>query len=156
MIQPVTPRWKQMPRGRMIILSSYNKCGNERVGGTEWLNWQGNGAWQGNGGSLNTSIIIYTVRLKVLYLQNEIYNIYSMDLPTASVVKNLPAKQETGVWFLDWEDPLEKEMATHFSILAWRSPWTEEPGGYSPWVHKEADTTYWLNNSNNIYSKGLM
>ena len=47
--------------------------------------------------SLNTSIIIYTVRLNVLYLQNEIYNIYSMDLPTASVVKNLPAKQETGV-----------------------------------------------------------
>ena len=106
--------------------------------------------------SLNTSIIIYTVRLNVLYLQNEIYNIYSMDLPTASVVKNLPAKQETGVWFLDWEDPLEKEMATHFSILAWRSPWTEEPGGYSPWGHKEADTTYWLNNNNNIYSKGLM
>ena len=37
--------------------------------------------------------------------------------------------QETWVWFLGWEDPLEKEMATHSSILAWRIPWKEEPGG---------------------------
>ena len=37
--------------------------------------------------------------------------------------------QETGVQSLGWEDPLEKEMATHFSVLAWRIPWTEEPGG---------------------------
>ena len=41
---------------------------------------------------------------------------------------------EIQVLFLGWEDPLEKEMATHSSILAWRIPWTEEPGGvYSPW-----------------------
>ena len=40
----------------------------------------------------------------------------------AQLVKNLPAMQETRVWFLAWEDPLEKEMATHFSILAWRIP----------------------------------
>ena len=46
-----------------------------------------------------------------------------------SVVKNLPAMQETWVRFLGWEDPLEKEMATHSSILAWGIPWTEEPGG---------------------------
>ena len=38
-------------------------------------------------------------------------------------------KQETEVQFLGWEDPLEKEMATHSSILAWKIPWTEEPGG---------------------------
>ena len=44
------------------------------------------------------------------------------------LVKNLPL-QETQVRFLVWEDPLEKEMATHSSILAWRNPWTEEPGG---------------------------
>ena len=43
--------------------------------------------------------------------------------------KNLPAMQETWVQSLDWEDPLEEEMATHSSILAWRIPWTEEPGG---------------------------
>ena len=47
----------------------------------------------------------------------------------AQMVKNLPAMQETRVWSLGWEDILEKEMATHSSILAWRIPWTEEPGG---------------------------
>ena len=45
------------------------------------------------------------------------------------MVKNLPAIQETLVHSLDGEDPLEKEMAAHYSILAWRVPWTEEPGG---------------------------
>ena len=45
------------------------------------------------------------------------------------MVENLPAIQETQVQCLRQEDPLEKEMATHFSILAWRIPWTEEPGG---------------------------
>ena len=47
----------------------------------------------------------------------------------AQMVKNLPAMQETQICYLDWEDPLEKEIATHSSILAWRTPWTEEPGG---------------------------
>ena len=46
----------------------------------------------------------------------------------AQMVKNLPAMQETWVRFLDQEDPLEKGMAAHFGILAWRIPWTEEPG----------------------------
>ena len=45
------------------------------------------------------------------------------------MVKNLPAVQETQVQSLGWEDPLEKEMATHSSIPAWRVPWTEESGG---------------------------
>ena len=45
------------------------------------------------------------------------------------MVKNLPAMQETRVRSLGWEDPLEKGMATHSSILVWRIPWTEEPGG---------------------------
>ena len=47
----------------------------------------------------------------------------------AQVVKNLPAMQETWVQSLGQEDPLEKEMAIHFGILAWRIPWTEETGG---------------------------
>ena len=51
----------------------------------------------------------------------------------AQMVKNLPAMQETHVPSLGWEDPLEKGMATHSSILAWRIPWTEEPGGLHPW-----------------------
>ena len=46
----------------------------------------------------------------------------------AQVVKNLPTMQETSVKFLGQEDPLEKEMATHSSILAWRIPWTQQPG----------------------------
>ena len=47
----------------------------------------------------------------------------------AQTVKNLPAMSETGVRSLGREDPREKEMATHSSILAWRIPWAEEPGG---------------------------
>ena len=47
----------------------------------------------------------------------------------AQSVKDLPAVQETWVRSLGWEDPLEKEMATHSSILAWKISWTEEPGG---------------------------
>ena len=54
----------------------------------------------------------------------------------AQRIKHLPAMQETQVRSLGWEDPLEKEMATHPSILAWRIPWTEKPAGYSPWSHK--------------------
>ena len=55
-------------------------------------------------------------------------NIYLFIL-VAQTVKNLPAMQETKVQSLGWEDPLEKGMAIHSSILAWRIPWTEEPGG---------------------------
>ena len=46
--------------------------------------------------------------------------------------------------FLGWEDPLEKEMATHYSTLAWKTPWMRSLVGYSPWGHKESDTTEWL------------
>ena len=48
--------------------------------------------------------------------------------PGGSVVKNSPAMQEMQIRSLGWEDPLEKEMATHSSLLAWEFPWTEEPG----------------------------
>ena len=58
------------------------------------------------------------------------FTINQIGFPGGSVVKNPPAKQETWVLLLlGWEDALEKEMATHSSILAWRIPWTEEPGG---------------------------
>ena len=50
------------------------------------------------------------------------------DSLVAQMVKRLPAVWETQVRSLGWEDPLEKEMATHSSTLAWKSPWTEEPG----------------------------
>ena len=57
----------------------------------------------------------------------------------AQRLKHLPAMWEIWVRSLGGEDPLEKEMATHSSILAWKIPWTEEPGG--PRGHKESDTT---------------
>ena len=80
--------------------------------------------------------------------------VYLLDFIRASLVahlvKNLPATQETLVWFLGWEDPLQKEMATHSNILAQRIPWTEEPGGLQSmgfqrashdWATKHARTT---------------
>ena len=57
------------------------------------------------------------------------------------MVKNLPAKQENQLQSLGQEDPLEKRMAIHASIVAWRIPWKEEPGGYSPWGRRESDMT---------------
>ena len=56
-------------------------------------------------------------------------HILSPNCILSQMVKNLPAVQKTGDQSLAWEDPLEKRMATHSSILAWRIPWTEEPGG---------------------------
>ena len=57
------------------------------------------------------------------------------------MVKNLPAMWETQVQSLGWEDPQEKEITTHFSILAWRIPWTEEPGGLQS---IDSNMTEWL------------
>ena len=60
----------------------------------------------------------------------------------AQTVECLPTMLETRVRSLGWEDPLEKEMATHSSSLTWKIPWTEEPGRlHSPWGHEESDTT---------------
>ena len=59
----------------------------------------------------------------------------------ALTVKNPPEMRETWGQSLGWEDPLEEGMATHSNILAWRTPWTEEPGSYSPWGRKESDST---------------
>ena len=52
----------------------------------------------------------------------------------AQIVKHMPAMQETRVQSLGWEDSLEKEMVTHSSTLAWKIPWTEEPGGLQSMV----------------------
>ena len=56
-------------------------------------------------------------------------HIFKASLEKVQMVKNLPAMKEIQVCYLDWEDPLEKEIATHSNILAWRSSRTEEPGG---------------------------
>ena len=57
--------------------------------------------------------------------------------------------RERQAWPLGWEDPLEEEMATHSSILAWKIPWTEEPVGYGPESHKEPDVTEQMSISTN-------
>ena len=59
----------------------------------------------------------------------------------AQRLKRLPAMRDTWVQSLGWEDPLEKEMATHSSILVWRISWKEEPGGLQSIGCKESDTT---------------
>ena len=61
--------------------------------------------------------------------------------PVSSVVKNQPAMQEMWVQSLGWKDPLEEGKATHSSILAWRIPWTEEPGGLQPMGSQQSDMT---------------
>ena len=124
---------------------------------TEWLNWTDwtttSGGWEIRYSfqylSLYFSVwldfyivsgFIFSRLLKPLFLskQNNLQlplNV-SFILPqnikaslVAQIVKNLPAMQETPVWSLGREDPLEKEMATHSSIFAWRIPWTGYPGG---------------------------
>ena len=57
------------------------------------------------------------------------------------MAKNPLAMHKTWVRSPGWEDPLDKGTATHSSILTWRVPWTEEPGGLHSWAHKESDTT---------------
>ena len=67
------------------------------------------------------------------------------------MVENLPTVLKTVVQSLGQEEALEKEMATHSSILAWRSPWTEESGKYSPWGSKEMDGTEWHTHTHTFF-----
>jgi len=69
----------------------------------------------------------------------------------AQPTKNPPAKQETQVLSLGWEDLLEKEMATHSSALAWRSPWTEEPGRLQS-MGSQRVRHDWATHTNNVFS----
>ena len=66
---------------------------------------------------------MYILQFRNCVLQKEALSL------VAQIVKNLPAMQETRVRSLGWEDPLEEEIATHSGTLAWKIPWTEEPGG---------------------------
>ena len=75
----------------------------------------------------------------------------SKGFPSSSAAKNLPATQEMWVLSLSGEDPLERKMATHSSILAWEIPWTEEPGGLqSIGLQKSSDLA---TNQQHIYSE---
>ena len=87
--------------------------------------WLAEGTWTHHFPSLSFSF---------LSAQKGIHEVPPLYCPVPwwlSWLKNLPALQETQVWSLSWENSLEKEMATHCTILAWGIPWTEEPGGLS-------------------------
>ena len=71
-------------------------------------------------------ILVYSVKIGVLFYLHPLW--VSKGFSGGSLVKNPPANAGDTVWSLGQEDPLEKEMATHFSILAWKIPWTEEVG----------------------------
>ena len=73
-------------------------------------------------------MFIYTASNLIITLPIRYYYLLTGASLVAQLVKNLPAVQETQVQSLGWEDPLEKEMATHSSILSWKISWTEEPG----------------------------
>ena len=74
----------------------------------------------------------------------------------AQTIKNLPAMQDTQIQSLGQEDPLEKGMATHSSILAWRIPGQRSPVGYSPWGHKAPDTTEQITLSDHLVAQTLI
>ena len=78
---------------------------------------------------LMIKVLLITANIKLL-----LYGHISWASLMAQLVKNLPAVQETWIQSLNWEDPLEKGMATHSSILAYRIPWTEEPRGLQSMV----------------------
>ena len=73
----------------------------------------------------------------------------------AQTVKNLPAMRETGVRYLGWEDPQEKGTAPHSSTLAWRIPWTEEPGGLQPMASQRVGHNWVANGLLSLWSCGL-
>ena len=75
---------------------------------------------------VNHNLIVLEV---IIFFTNKSCLIIRWASLVAQLVKNLPAMQETPVQSLGWEDPLEEEMATHSSILAWEIPWTVKPGG---------------------------
>ena len=88
----------------------------------------------------------------MLYNSYIFFCIYQMKASlVAQIVKNLPAMQETWVWSLGWEDPWRRSWQPNSSILAWRTPWTEKPGGYSPCSHKELDMIELLSTWKTIY-----
>ena len=74
------------------------------------------------------SVLLISFFFFFLSLWMWLFSLWMQASLVAQMVKKLPAMQEAQVWSLGLEDPLEKEMATHSSILAWRIPWTEEPG----------------------------
>ena len=100
-------------------------------------------AWRIPGGAWWTAV--YGVTLSRTRLKHLSSSSSSRDFPSGSEVKNLLTVQETQVQSLCLEDPLEKEMATHSSVLAWRIPGTAEPGGLLPMgLHRVLAISFWI------------
>ena len=104
--------------------------------------------------SLGPSVLLQTAIFHSFFYNSNIsLYIYILGASLiALVVKNLPAMQDTQVRFLGWEDPLEKEMAIHSSILVWKILWTEEPGGLQSMEPQESDTTERLNHRHTVHT----
>ena len=90
---------------------------------------------------LNFTVQISTLKQNSVCVYIHIFMFPLRASLVAQRLKRLPPMLETRVWSLGREDPLEKEMATHSNILAWRIPWTEEPGRLQSTGRKELDTT---------------
>ena len=95
---------------------------------------EGEGGMNGESSKETYSLAHVKASLSVGFFRQEYWSSWASLV--ARLVKNLPAMQETWVTFLGWEDHLEKEMATHCSILAWRIPWKGILAGYSLWGRK--------------------
>ena len=105
--------------------------------------------WQEQGG--RTWIISRTTSIYQILIRYWTISQAFCELPCGSVGKNLPVNADTRVRSLGREDPLEEDMATHFSVLAWEVPWTEEPGGLPSMGSQELDMTEWLNSKRCVW-----
>ena len=104
---------------------------NFKYTNNSYLSTQRQGASSQNNSNNNNQLAL--VFLKIIFINkgwnSSFFISWLYKARVAQTVENLPAVQETWVSSLGREDPLEKEMAYHFSVLAWKIPWTEEPGG---------------------------
>ena len=115
-------------------------CGNREHSSLHTVQWSARSLSSLARPLLLSYIILGTTILKTNLWFSFLLSQRTTSFPDGSVIKNVPAVRETWVRSLGGEDPLEEGMAAYCSILAWRIPWTEEPGGL-PWGHRELDTT---------------
>ena len=100
-------------------------------------------SWVQSGHRVNFSIWTFSIYKTAYKIWLRMLSItLEKDSPVAQTVKTMPAVQETWVQSLDWEDHLEKELAPHSSILAWKIPWMEEPGRLQS-MRSQRDVTEW-------------
>ena len=99
------------------------------------------------------SVLAFLPPLRFSWIYKSAGKFSAWDSLVAQTIKNLPAMQEIWVPFPGWEDPLEKEMATHSRILPWRIPWTEEPGGLQSMVLQRVRHDWETNNFTFTFSE---